>query len=154
MAISVKSDDILEGMESQSHEWNAYLNRKTGEVVPVSDENLSVAEEDAPLEDIPDWQQEQIKVATEILWSSDYTQLPDQFEINEYRMMEQFCLSLSDNELSDKMYYSIKGSRAFRRFKDNIYRFGIAEDWYRFREERYKQVAIRWCEHNNIPYTE
>ena len=43
-------------------------------------------------------------------------------------------------------YFKILG------FKDAIIRFGIEENWYRFREEALKDIAIRWCERNDITF--
>jgi hypothetical protein len=49
--------------------------------------------------------------------------------------------------------YSIKGSGAFRRFKDNIRRFNLKEDWYRYRDESIREIAVEWCEENSISFT-
>jgi len=40
MSVTVKLDDILEGMEAQGEELGSYLNKKTGEVVTITDEEL------------------------------------------------------------------------------------------------------------------
>jgi hypothetical protein len=45
---------------------------------------------------------------------------------------------------------SLQGKGAFRRFKDNVILLGIEKDWYSFRDERYKQFAIEWCQENDI----
>ena len=152
MALTVKLDDIIEAMEFQSDEIQSYLNKKTGQVVTISYEEFSAAEQNRSIEDFPDWQQEQIRVAEDILYSEDYMPLPDKFEINEYRIMEKFCLSLNDDEIRNDMYYSIKGRGAFRRFKENIHRYDIAEDWYKFRDEMIREIAIEWCLYNNISF--
>lgn len=55
-------------------------------------------------------------------------------------------------KLSNIMYNSIKGSGAFRRFKDNLHRHGIAENWYEYRDEALKQIAIGWCERNGVSF--
>jgi Uncharacterised protein family (UPF0158). len=104
------------------------------------------------LEDFPEWQRENIKLAGEILESDEYLQLPDKFEINEYHIMEEFCLSINDEGLRERMYYSIKGSGAFRRFKENIRKYGIEDDWYRFRDAKIKEIATEWCEYHKIPF--
>ena len=139
MAISVKLNDIIEGMGFQSDEASSYLNKRTGEVVTITDEEFSAAEDNEPIEGFLNWQQENIKTAKEILETDDYLSLPSQFDIHEYEIMERFCLSMADDEIRDSMYGSIKGSGAFRRFKDNIHRYNLAEDWYKYREEAIKQ---------------
>lgn len=152
MAIPVKLDDIIQELECQSDEHTSYLYKKTGEVVTVGYEELRAAESDEPIENLPEWEQENIKTAQEILETEDYVPLPSKFDIHEYSIMERFCLSIADDKLRDTMYRSIKGSGAFRRFKDNIRRYNIEEDWYKYQYEALKQIAIEWCEENDIDF--
>jgi len=154
MAITIKLKDIIDEMEIQSDFHSSYLNKKTGEIVMVTNDHFQVAEDEDDLSDYPEWEQEAIKLAGEVLEPDDYIELPTKFDIHEYSIMEKFCLSLNDEELSDKMYHSIKGKGAFQRFKDNIYEYGIEEDWFKYRREAFKRIAIDWCEDNNIPYVE
>ncbi|MFQ6115353.1 MAG: hypothetical protein ACE5NG_14940, partial [bacterium] len=60
MMSPVKLDAIIEGMECQSDERTSYLNKKTGEVVTISDEEFSAVEDEEPIDDYPEWQQENI----------------------------------------------------------------------------------------------
>jgi len=151
MATRVKLDEIIDGLESQSDESSSFLNKKTGEVVLISDEELNAAKENEPIEDFPDWQQDQVRIAKEIIAETgDYISLPTKFDIDEYRVMERFCLSLDDPEMSDLLYGLIKGSGAFRRFKDAIYRYGIEDDWFKYRDNAIKEIAIEWCRESNI----
>ena len=46
----------------------------------------------------------------------------------------------------------MQGKGAFRRFKDYCFDVNIIQDWYKFKEERYKQIAIEWCEQNDLKY--
>jgi hypothetical protein len=154
MTVQVKLQDILEGMDFQSDEQSSFLNLTTGEVVSVTDEELRAAEHDAPLEDFPDWQHDAIRVAGEILETDHYLPLPDRFEINEYQIMERFCLSVEDDDLRDDLYDAIRGRGAFRRFKDRVQVYGVAEDWYRYRDAALREIAIAWCEAHDILYTE
>jgi len=54
MAITVKFDDIVEGMEFQTEETISYLNRKTGEVATITDREFRAAEDSEPLEHFPE----------------------------------------------------------------------------------------------------
>jgi len=152
VSIVVDLEEIIQGIEAQSAEMSSFLNLKTGEVVLITDEELRAAKEDEPLEKFPDWLRESIAIAQEILEEDYYISLPSQFDIHEYSIMERFCLSIDDDNLRDVMYNSIKGSGAFRRFKDNICRYHIEEDWYRYRDEAIKKIAIEWCVDNGIGY--
>ncbi len=155
MPLPVKLKDIIDEMEIQSDAHSYYLNKKTGEFAMVTDEHFAIAEDEEDISHYPDWEQEAIQVAIDVLESEeDYISLPSQFDIHEYQIMEEFCLSLDDENLKDKMYRSIKGRGAFSRFKDNIFEHGIEQNWFQDRREAFKRIAIDWCEENNIPYIE
>lgn len=150
----VRLSQLVEGMEFQTDESTSYLNRTTGEIVTIADDEFWAAEEDKPAEEHPEWQRDSIRVAKELLNADYFIELPSKFDIHEYSIMERFCLSLSDEALREEMYHSIKGSGAFRRFKENIHRHGIADEWYGYRDEAMKQIAIDWCEANGIDYVD
>jgi hypothetical protein len=153
MTGQVKLQDILEGMDFQSDERSSFLHLTTGEVVAITDEELRAAEHDAPLEDFPEWQHDAIRIAGEILETDHYLPLPDRFEINEYRMMERFCLSVDDDDMRDDLCDAIRDRGAFRRFKDRVQAYGMVEAWYRYRDAGLREIAMAWCEAHGIPYT-
>jgi len=155
MSIRVKISDIIDGIESQSDECSSYLNKKTGEVVLISDYEMRAAGEDDPIEDFPDWEQDQIRMAREIIAETgDYIGLPTKFNVDEYRLMERFCLSLDEREMRDALCGLIHGSGAFRRFKDAVYHYGIEKQWHAYRDNALKEIAIEWCRENNIEFDE
>ncbi|MCK5242209.1 hypothetical protein KAR34_07145 [bacterium] len=150
MGITVKLDDIINGMEFQSDESTSYLNTKTGEMATIDNLEFSAAENNEPIENFSEWEHENLRVAKEILQTDDYISLPSKFDIHEYEIMERFCLSIADDELRDTISRALKGSGAFRRFKDNIHQYNIADEWYKYRDEAIKQIAIDWCKENDI----
>jgi hypothetical protein len=127
MTVPVKLSDIVEGVEFQSDERSSYVNTTTGEVVSITDEELRAAEHDAPLEDFPDWQHDAIRIARDIVETDHYLPLPDRFEINEHCIMEHFCLAVDDDDLRVDLCDAIRGRGAFRRCKDRMQVYGIAE---------------------------
>jgi Uncharacterised protein family (UPF0158) len=154
MEVQVKLKDIIEGMDFLSDERSSFLNLTTGEVVAITDEELRADENDAPLEDFPEWQHDAIRMAKDIVETDRYLPLPDRFEIHEYSIMERFCLSVDDDDIRDDLCHAIRGRGAFRRFKDRIRAYGIAEAWYRYRDEALREIAMAWCEAHGIAYTE
>ncbi len=154
MAMTVKLKDITEGLEFQSDEGSSHLHTTTGEVVYITDEDVRAAEDETPLDHFPAWQHEAIRVAKDLLESGDYLPLPTKFDIHEYRIMERFCYSVDDEEMRDDLFNAIQGSGAFRRFKDSIHKHGVADDWYKHRDDALKEIAIAWCEENGMQYTE
>jgi len=141
-------------MDFQSDEQSSFLNLTTGEVVSITDEELRAAENDAPLEDFPEGQHDAIRIARDIIETEHYLPLPDRFEMHEYQIMERFCLSREDDDLCDDLCNAIRGRGAFRRFKDSIQAYGIAEEWYRYRDAALREIAMAWCEAHGLQYTE
>src|SRR5256884_262646 len=154
MTVPIKLKDIIEGSEFLTDEGSSYLNTTTGEVVYVTTEELRAAEEDAPLEDFPEWQHDAIRIAGEIIETEHYLPLPDRFEIHEYQIMERFCLSVDDEDMREDLCDAIRGRGAFRRFKDRMQAYGVAEAWYRYRDEALREIAVAWCEAHGIAYME
>ena len=60
---------------------------------------MEAAEEDELISEYPEWQRESILKARETVKSEDFVALPDQFEINEYKIMEDFCLQYQDRNI-------------------------------------------------------
>lgn len=46
----------------------------------------------------------------------------------------------------------IQGKGAFRRFKDYCFESNIIQDWYKYKEQKYKEIAIEWCKQNELEY--
>ena len=78
--------------------------------------------------------------------------LPTKNDINEYEMMVEFADTIEDSKLQNQLYISLNGSGAFKRFKDTCINYDIIDDWYKFRDKKYKDIAINWCQENNIKY--
>ena len=153
MSLLVSLKALVAEMDVPSDQFHAYLNKHTGELVTISEEEIDIIESGDSIEDCPQWQQEAIRKTQEALNSSDHLPLPDKFDINEYGIMERFCLSVEEEELRDRLLQRIRGSGAFGRFKDAIREFGIVDQWYKFRQEAFEEIAVEWLESNNIKYT-
>lgn len=150
--ISIKA--IADKLDCLMDDWKYYLNKKTGEIAEIPLEYMGIAEESEEDDDFSayqDWEQDSIRDAMAVLdnWS-DYVELPDQEEVNEYSIMESFCYSLNDDKLRSRMCNAITGRGAFRRFKDGIVRYGIEGDWYAYKYEALCEIAKEWCEYNEL----
>jgi hypothetical protein len=153
MAIIVKLDDIIEGLESQSDETSSFLDKRTGEVILMTDYAMRAAEENEPIEDVPDWERELVTIAREIVaGSGQYIQLPTKYDLDEYSIMESFCTSLENQKIGDILYDLISGSGAFRRFKDAVYKYGVEDKWHAYRDNAIKDIAIEWCRQHDIEF--
>ena len=73
-------------------------------------------------------------------------------QINEYKMMEDFIETIDNSEISNNLQRLIQLKGAFRRFKDYCIEMDIIQEWYNFRDKRYKEIAISWCKQNELEY--
>lgn len=152
MSLVVSLRDVVDEMDVSSDEHTAYINRKTGELITLTQEDRSLVEDEEPFENLPEWQQEMLPKIREVLESDDFIELPSRFDIHEWSIMENFCRSIEDPDQKDQLLNAIHGSGAFRLFKDTIHRFGIVDDWYRFRTAVLEKIAIDFLEANGIAF--
>ena len=59
---------------------------------------------------------------------------------------------VDDIEIKDNLRRLIQGKGAFSRFKDYCAEMDIIQDWYKYRDEQYKEIAIDWCKQNELEY--
>ena len=134
--MKVKLNDIIMGLESTDEETRVYYSRKKNELVYFGDYIENDDEEE------------------ELLDEDDLIALPDRYEINEYRMMEDFIETVDDVKDHNCLIISIQGSGAFRRFKDMAINLGLIDKWYEFRDKAYRYIAIDWCSRKHLEFEE
>lgn len=119
----IKLDEIIDALEfnNDSYEEVAYFNKAENKVIFIND--FQGIEEDY----------------------DNLILIPDKYEIFEYSMIEEFVISIDDLKMKDDLLYSIKGRKAFRRFKDKCIYYNIIDKWYLFRDKKYREIAINWC---------
>ena len=146
---------IVEGIEFQSDESRSYLKISSGEVVLFTDEEIAAAESDGDLSVHAEWYRAAVEQAREFINNEDdYIPLPSKFDFHEYRVMEEFILSLPMEEQRDDLLSLIKGKGAFARFKHGLERFLLLERWYQYRDQALADLAQGWCRDNGIEFQE
>lgn len=78
--------------------------------------------------------------------------LPTKYKINEYQIMVDFIETIDNLEIKSNLQRLIQGKGAFRRFKNYCSNVNIIQEWYNFRDKRYKKIAISWCKQNELEY--
>lgn len=126
--MKVKLDDVVEALDFVNMEHDAYYN-------PLKNEIFY-----SYVGDYTDLNEDELD---ELFANS--IGLPTQYEINEYSMMEEFIETIEDVKLYNQLQIAINGRGAFRRFKYTCINFDIIEDWYKYRDKRYKYIAVEWC---------
>jgi hypothetical protein len=151
--VPVKLDDLIGEIELQMDETFTYINTLTGEVITLLREEIRAAEDEAPLENFPDWQRENIEQAINIIEDENETYLDFTLrnEYDEYELVEEFIGKISEAEVREELFGAIQGKGAFRRFKDAIREYDIEKQWYDFKGTRLKELVIDWCKEKGLP---
>jgi hypothetical protein len=144
--------DIVDALEMQFDESSSFLDRETGQVETVSHVLLGQAEEsgDAEEPDLPTWQKQEWEIAKQIVSTDRFQKLPTKFEVHEWAIMQEFSRSVESDRIREDILHAIHDAGAFRNFKDTLRRHGIESDWFAFRAEALRQIALNWCEENHI----
>ncbi len=136
-------------------EMTTFYHPKSGKFHFISNAAFAAAEDDEIVNNLYDIEDEEIEIAVDIYENgSDYLELPDKYELNEYAMLEEFSTSVEDDQASRMLQIAINGSGAFRRFKEMVYELGLSQDWYAFRDAEYKKLAVKWCRTHGLKYEE
>jgi hypothetical protein len=155
MTTSISLARVVDALESVSHMEEGYLNLVTGEVVIIGEEEEYLVRQD-PEEDkeLADWQQELVAAARHVQANrNNYIELPSSYDLNEYAMMRDFCYTVQDERLQDKLLNTINGSGAFSRFKQMVFEYDLRDKWFAYRDDALIEFVIGWLEFNEIPYT-
>jgi len=152
MAPTVSLHEVVEELEALGEESAAYLNRETGELYSIRDEEASVFEDGVDPDDVPEWLDDELPKIREVLESEDWLSLPTRFDIHEWAIMDGFARSIDDTDLRDELLTAIRGRGAFRCFKDAVHRRGIHEDWYRHRTATLGRIAADWLDGHGVVY--
>jgi guanine deaminase len=145
MTLKIDLAEIVGALEIMTDEMHGYMNRRTGEVRMFADEVLGMADDGAG-EDLPEWQEEELRLAKQVVDSEDWLPLPSKFDVHEWEIMNQFGQSLSVPAHRDEILDGIHGSGAFRVFKGIIRRLRLEDAWYAFKQAALEQMAKDWLE--------
>ena len=151
MTTKVSLIEVVDALEIATDEVSSFVSKRTGQVVTLSHEAMHLAEEDSK-DDLPDWQEEELRLARDVLESTDWLGLPSKFEVHEWEIMREFADSVESGKISEELLRAIHGAGAFRYFKDTLRRRGIEKQWFEFRDEALKTIAREWCEEEGVAW--
>ena len=134
--MKVKLSDIINAIASIDRYSEYFLDKETGDLVYINDMAMTADEKEA---------------AYNALDEHGFYRLPTSFDIREYGIMEEFVVSLP-SFARDRLSDAIVGKGAFRRFKNTVRRLGIEEQWYEWRDNAYRRLAIDWCENCGLEF--
>jgi Uncharacterised protein family (UPF0158) len=151
MPSTVRLNDIVDALEMQFDEASSFLDLETGQVEIVSHALLRLAEESGDEKpDLPTWQKHEWEIAKRIASTDRFQELPTKFEVHEWEIMQDFSRSVESDSIREDLLHALGGAGAFRNFKDTLQRYRIESAWFGFRTEALRQIALSWCEENQI----
>ncbi|MDD4074984.1 MAG: UPF0158 family protein [Eubacteriales bacterium] len=139
--MKVELSKIVDAIEMAGDAFEGYYDFENGDCVWLSDPLYS-GETDEELAAL-------IENST-----GRFLRLPSTYDIHKYNIMENFIETLPAGSEQNRLARAIRGKGAFRRFKDEIIRLGIVEQWYKYQADAYRELATRWCRDNELEWTE
>ena len=128
--MKVKLEEIIEAMEFADMETEYYYDTKNERILMLFDGMVDGEDDPELFEDISEG------------FVEDYIPLPGQYDINEYRIMEEFIYELPEGKNQDVLERAIQGRGAFRRFKDKLYDLNLEQHWYSYKDSAYERHKI------------
>lgn len=132
--MKVKLSEIIDAVNFTDQNSEYFLDKETGEVVLVNDILMNDDEREEVCEKLDE---------------HGFYRLPTTFEIDDYGTMVDFISTLPDS-LGSQLSSAISGRGAFRRFKYEVRRLGLENQWYAYQDSAHKMLAIQWCEENGL----
>ena len=151
MAVIVSLREVVDELEALTDESTLYLDRESGELYALGDEEARLVEDDA-VEELPDWLHDEVPRIREVLTVERWLSLPTRFDIHEWAIMDEFARAAEDPAFSDELLTAVHGRGAFRAFKNAVHRRGVQQDWYRFRDSAIADIAAAWLDEHGITY--
>ncbi|MDZ4180023.1 MAG: UPF0158 family protein [Coriobacteriia bacterium] len=152
MAARVSLRRVVEELDALTDETSAYLNRETGELYSLGDEEAGLVEDGIDPAELPEWLIDEVPRIREVLGSTDWLALPTRFDIHEWAIMDGFARSIDDADVRDELLTAIRDKGAFRWFKDAVHRHGIHQDWYDHRAAALGRIAMDWLDEHGVDY--
>lgn len=137
-----------------SSDVEAYIHRATGELAVITSMELQLVEDDMDPEDLPDWQQKALLDTQRVLYGEDFLKLPGSWDIDEHHIMRDFAISRPATRESNQLQHALRGSGAFRRFKETVANLGLRDEWFEYRDMVVAELAREWLERQKIAYAD
>jgi hypothetical protein len=133
--VPISWDDLEIAVERNAPDTESFLNLTSGQVVTIvaGDPEATLLKQ---------------QVADDI---RNYLRVEPASSREQYRWMERFVASVSDDALRERLIISIDGKGAFRRFKDVLLAYPAErERWFSYRADLLHWHIHNWLESNDI----
>lgn len=83
-----------------------------------------------------------------------YYYLPSSYAFHDSELIEKYINEIKNENIQEELEDVFYGKGKYKRFKEALREFRMENDYYNFRKEYLKNMAIEWCQINNIEYEE
>lgn len=153
--MTIKIDDIIEQLDFFDPDICSYYDRKQCTIISINTGDVEyVSFTDS---DLPDWEKQNYKIYQEIqndIQQKRFVPLPDEFDLHEEKIIQDYCLQLTNHEQTNRLLCAFNGHKAFRKFKNQLYREKLEADYYQYKYQQMKAIAINWCKENKIKFVD
>lgn len=155
----VNIQKIVDELQMRFIDTTVYYNKITGEILNIQDDDFRIVEDDdfeKNIENYPEWQRKHLKEVYHLLYNDmdNYIALPGYFEIKDSDIMKEFINTISNNNKRIQLENCMWQKGMYRKFKDKLIEIGLENEYYKFYDEKLKEIAIEWCKENNLEYEE
>ena len=135
---------IYDAIESANDVFDQYLDTEEMKVIMLPNMDTGVA----------DFEEGDEVLMNQIEDDEDnrFLSLPNQYDIHEYSIMEDYINELDDGTLAMRLASAIRGRGAFRRFKDTLIEQGKIQTWYDYRDQYFWNLARKWCRAHDVEF--
>ena len=147
--------ELIETLDIDFESIRFFVDKLTGKIVTWSEEggfvDMDIDDDETDDEESDDEETEDEDFDDEFI-PDHYIPLPDRWDLDKYRIMEDFCCSIEDVEIQHNLLSAIRGKGAFGRFNTAIRCYKIENDWFKYLHENLKEVAIEFCKVHHLDY--
>ncbi len=151
MSLPVKIDSALEALLFTEDDCTTYINKNTGEIASVSDEESNFAHQKLD-ETTPEWIVAGIPRIKLILESEEYLEMPSKYDLHEEKVMAQFCETIEKEDIKNYLLKTLSGNTAAENFNKFVDEFELHDSWASHRNNAIKQIAIDFFTKHSIPF--
>ena len=128
---------VIEGVEfiNEEEDTCGFYNPMTGDIFYLGEYDFSREEEYSSVEE-------------------GCIKMPTREEIDEEGIMQEFIETIEDVTVYNQLGIVFSGENGAHMFLETCRNFGILDDWYRYRDEKFKKIALEWCQKNSVLYQE
>ena len=155
--MEVNLNDLIEAIQFENEMLNHYYNKNTGIIVykENSDTAAYSSEDISRVDTMEEWERELVESLYDLKVNpQDYIKVPGYEEIDEVKLMMDFCNSFSDISLNETLTTNSDYYRKLHEVKNIIRDKNLINEWYDYRDAAERDIAIEWCMKNNINYIE